>query len=264
MKNTFQSPRKPSPFSQSPITATRRGGVIEEQDEEEEEEGGEIVLVDGPNPRVVQEEKDLVILEEVDEPVPQSTVQIQPPKTPQRRRSQSLHRSVLIRSAQRAVVEHERQQKEEEEEREEEIEVADTIANADVSSDESPGGTPQTYHGGLSSDEETDGDKDQAPEDTNQDRRKSLWRKSIEKLWPFRNSTEELEVTYFSSQKSRFSNDSITDSCFRITGMGRRNRKRKVREKRQKTMRGMRAKMNQKHYLLCLKQHQSAVTWVPL
>jgi hypothetical protein len=180
--------------------------VIEEQDEDEEEEEGEdIVLVDGPHPRVVQEEKDLVILEEVDEPVPQTTVQMQPPKTPQRRRSQSLHRAVLIRSAQRAIIEHERQQQEEEEEREEEMEVADTITNADVSSDESPGGTPQTYHGSLSSDEETDSKRDQAPEDTNQDQRKSLWRKSIEKIWPFKNSTtEESEVTFFFPEKSRF------------------------------------------------------------
>lgn len=181
-------------------------GGIEEQDEdedEEEEENEDIVLVDGPHPRVVQEEKDLIILEEVDAPVPQATVQMQPPKTPQRRRSQSLHRAVLIRSTQRAIIEHERQQQQEEEEREEELEVADTITNADASTDESSVGTPQSFHDSPSSDEETDSDGGQVQEDTNQDQRKSLWRKSIEKIWPFKNSTtEDSEVTFFTQRNS--------------------------------------------------------------
>lgn len=206
MKNTFQSPRKPSPFSQSPITSKMHDGGIEEQDEdedEEEEENEDIVLVDGPHPRVVQEEKDLIILEEVDAPVPPATVQMQPPKTPQRRRSQSLHRAVLIRSTQRAIIEHERQQQQEEEEREEELEVADTITNADASTDESSVGTPQSFHDSPSSDEETDSDGGQVQEDTNQDQRKSLWRKSIEKIWPFKNSTtEDSEVTFFTQRNS--------------------------------------------------------------
>ncbi|KAG5335002.1 hypothetical protein C0989_002593 [Termitomyces sp. Mn162] len=81
-----------------------------------------IILVDGNHPRVVADE-DLVILEDIHRPISPSdspyaphqqqtflhapqprTVQQEPPKTPVGRRSQSLHRAVLIRNAQRAVL----------------------------------------------------------------------------------------------------------------------------------------------------------------
>lgn len=74
-----------------------------------------VTLVDGDHPRVYEEEQDLVILEDVDSqlmaphrddsmrfqnlpPIPQA-----PPKTPRRRSAPSLHRAVLIRSAQRTA-----------------------------------------------------------------------------------------------------------------------------------------------------------------
>lgn len=189
MKNTFQSPRKPSALSQSPLTSATH----DDSDEEVEEE--EIVLVDGNHPRVVEEEKDLVILEDVEVPVPPPTIQIQSPKTPQRRRSQSLHRAVLIRSAQRAVLEHERQQRQEEEEREEEMEVLDTIASDDISSDEDRNTTRRDNHNSPPSDEDPDSDEDEVEGGANQERRKSLWRKSFERLWPFR-SPEEAKVLF--------------------------------------------------------------------
>lgn len=65
-----------------------------------------VTLVDGNNPVVFQEEQDLVILEDIDPdnavplnqlpPLPQL-----PPQTPRRKSIPSLHRAVLIRSAQR-------------------------------------------------------------------------------------------------------------------------------------------------------------------
>lgn len=171
---------KPSALSQSPITA-------EADDDADEEE--EIVLVDGNHPRVVEEDKDLVILEDVEVPPAQPVIHVQPPKTPQRRRSQSLHRAVLIRSAQRAVLEHERQRRQEEEEREEEMEVLDTIASDDMSSDEDPNIGQQDKNDYPPSDEETDSDEDDGGEEANQGQQKPLWRKSLERLWPFRSSS---------------------------------------------------------------------------
>ncbi|KAJ3576717.1 hypothetical protein NP233_g260 [Leucocoprinus birnbaumii] len=187
MKNAFRSPGKPSTLSRSPITSAHQ----DEDDNDDEEP--EIVLVDGNHPRVVEEDKDLVILEDVEAPEPQPVVQVQPPKTPQRRRSQSLHRAVLIRSAQRRVIEHEKQRQQEEEEREEEMEVLDTIASDDISGEEDTFAQVQLDHDDQEdyppSDEETDSDEEEAPEESNQERRKSLWRKSFEKLWPFRSTS---------------------------------------------------------------------------
>ncbi|KXN89208.1 hypothetical protein AN958_05911 [Leucoagaricus sp. SymC.cos] len=185
MKNSF-SPQKPSALSRtSSISATHEDG-----DEEEE-----IVLVDGNRPRVVEEEKDLVILEDVEVSIPEPVVQIQPPKTPTRRRSQSLHRAVLIRSAQRAVVEHERQRRQEEEEREE-MEVLDTIASDDISIDEEVDPSQHDREELPPSDDEPDSDEDEPTAEADQQQRKSLWRKSFERLWPFGNSSQtEVEAT---------------------------------------------------------------------
>ncbi|KAF9446457.1 hypothetical protein P691DRAFT_708518 [Macrolepiota fuliginosa MF-IS2] len=181
MKNAFRSPTKPSALFQSPVTS----GLDDNDDEEEEEE---IILVDGNHPRVVEEDKDLVILEDVDVPVP-PLIQVQPPKTPQRRRSQSLHRAVLIRSAHRAVIEHERQQRQEEEEREEEMEVLDTIASDEINPQEDDHTGEPDEHEYPPSDGETDSDEDAAEEEGGQEQRKPLWRKSLERLWPFRSTS---------------------------------------------------------------------------
>ena len=104
----------------SPVKAT-----LQEEDE--------IILVQGSHPRVVQEEHDLVILEDVVLPPASSSnlhANIEPPRTPQRRRSlggNTLHRAVLIRSAQRAVLKAEKEREEEEEE----LEVLGAVVSAD-------------------------------------------------------------------------------------------------------------------------------------
>jgi hypothetical protein len=178
MKNTFRSPTKPSALSQSPITSNSN------HDHEDEELPG-IVLVDGNHPRVVEEDEDLVILEDVEAPASRAVVQAQPPKTPQRRRSQSLHRAVLIRSAQRRVIEHETQRQQEEEEREEEMEVLDTISTDDISSEDETSAAQHEQAEHPPSDEDSDSDEYDTGKPANQEERKSLWRKSFEKLWPF-------------------------------------------------------------------------------
>ncbi|KAK7018791.1 hypothetical protein VNI00_018221 [Paramarasmius palmivorus] len=121
----LQSPLKlppSSPLRRSPI---KRSLFSETQTEEEE-----IVLVDTANPHVVQEDNDLVILEELPfAPSPQKATPPPPslpPQTP-RRTKPTLHRAVLIRSAQRAVL----KRQVEEEEREEEEEVFGVLAEED-------------------------------------------------------------------------------------------------------------------------------------
>ena len=106
----LQSPLKNS--FKSPVKAT-----LQEEDD--------IILVQGNHPRVVQDERDLVILEDIAIPSPPSPsklpANLEPPRTPPRRRSlggNTLHRAVLIRSAQRAVLKAEKEREEEEEEME--------------------------------------------------------------------------------------------------------------------------------------------------
>ena len=76
LENTFKSPVKRG--SPTPLRATPFGSLsktTKEGDEEEEEEGEAIILVDGHHPRVVEEEADLVIIEDV--PVSQVALQQQ-------------------------------------------------------------------------------------------------------------------------------------------------------------------------------------------
>jgi hypothetical protein len=145
LKTPIKSPFKP-PFSarsdrrlSSPL---KRGvhipDVPEDDEDEDEEEDNDIVLVESNHPRVVEEDRDLVILEHVFAPEPepeplQPTVQYPIPQsaqsspqmqqTPPRRRQNpraSLHRAVLLRSAHRTAM---RREMEAEEEREaEEVE----------------------------------------------------------------------------------------------------------------------------------------------
>ena len=91
-------------------------------------ENEEIVLVHSDSPRVVEEDKDLVILDEVEpEPVLPLPLPVIPqyPVTPVRRPGRpSLHRAVLIRSAQRAALQRDMQLEEEEQDADE---VEETI-----------------------------------------------------------------------------------------------------------------------------------------
>ncbi|KAI8989063.1 hypothetical protein BD414DRAFT_485866 [Trametes punicea] len=101
----------------------------------------EIVLVRSNTPRVVEEDKDLVILDEVEpepEPVLPLPLSVEPqmPKTPVRRPPRSsLHRAVLIRSAQRAAIQREMQMEEEQELEEVEESIA-AIAEAEESNED--------------------------------------------------------------------------------------------------------------------------------
>ena len=91
----------------------------------------EIILAHSNTPRVVEEEKDLVILDEVEpEPVLPLSLPVMPqyPMTPVRRPRPSLHRAVLIRSAQRAAIQREIQREEEEQDADEVEDVIDAIA----------------------------------------------------------------------------------------------------------------------------------------
>lgn len=119
-----------------------------------------VKLVDGNHPRVVEEEQDLIILEDVQPSPPQesptrsqtmpSLPQQQVFKTPRRRSAPSLHRAVLIRSAQRTaylqeMVAHQRRQGngfeevmlEEDEDEQEEVEVEEAVSGEVLISDES-------------------------------------------------------------------------------------------------------------------------------
>lgn len=119
-----------------------------------------VKLVDGNHPRVVEEEQDLIILEDVQPSPPQesptrsqtmpSLPQQQVFKTPRRRSAPSLHRAVLIRSAQRTaylqeMVAHQRRQGnefeeimlEEDEDEQEEVEVEEAVSGELLISDES-------------------------------------------------------------------------------------------------------------------------------
>ncbi|KAI0332216.1 hypothetical protein GY45DRAFT_1274435 [Cubamyces sp. BRFM 1775] len=100
----------------------------------------EIVLVHSDTPRVVEEDKDLIILDEV-EPEPEPILPLpvpiaaQAPRTPARRPRPSLHRVVLMRSAQRAAIQREIQMEEEQEVEEVEETIA-AIAEVDEGDEE--------------------------------------------------------------------------------------------------------------------------------
>ncbi|KAG0697660.1 hypothetical protein DFH29DRAFT_1021395 [Suillus ampliporus] len=172
LKQFVASPCKPSALKNSHVP---------EPDEIEEE----IVLVESNTPHVVQEEKDLVILERIDVPAPPPPT----PPTPNRRARPSLHRAVLIRSVHRAVMARE----EEEEEKEVENVIVDEAAvemgeehENEEEEDENEGSAGRDHE---ESDE--DGDSDTTDEPTPQP---STWRKSLDAVrarvvWPFRSSS---------------------------------------------------------------------------
>jgi len=171
-----------------------------EQLEEEQLEDQEVILVHTNHPRVVEEDKDLVILEDVPLPLviglsspspipapaqPQQA-QLAPPVTPKRRSlgGTALHRAVLIRSAQRAVWKAERERMEEEEEREEEMEVLDSVVDEHASDEDDEDQDVEMFS--VSDDGSDDGEEDK--------QQKPLWRKSLEKIIPWRFGSKEVEV----------------------------------------------------------------------
>ena len=165
-------------------------------------DGEEIVLVDGNHPRVVQEEKDLVILEDVPyspQPQAQGPHQIQrqtktlpqtsPPIHAQIRPPASLHKAVLIRSAHRAVMraeaerfsdvevvgvageerdkeEEDRDMEEEEEEEREVAAFAGAITDSEVEDEQDH------------SDHSDEDDQDEGEQEQKGEKGKPMWRKS--------------------------------------------------------------------------------------
>lgn len=129
------SSRSSSPVKQ-PLSYAPQPSLME-LEEETDDEG--IVLVEGDQPQVIEDEKDLVILEDVkvsDDPAsafsstfgaqhhsPFSSTQL--PQTPSLISRNNLHRAVLIRSAQRAVLRAEREKEDETEE----MEVLSAVAS---------------------------------------------------------------------------------------------------------------------------------------
>jgi hypothetical protein len=174
----LQTPIRLNP---SPLKQVHRTPGQAQVGQQEGEYGTPIRLVEGNRPRVVEEEQDLVILEEVDlpEPVPQANTlgiesgggpgpsafvnpmqgpahapqmsgpfpaaafpippshQFQQFQTPRRRPGRpSLHRAVLIRSAQRAVMRVEMEKEQEQEEREVEEHVLPTEEQMEIDEDD--------------------------------------------------------------------------------------------------------------------------------
>ncbi|KAI0045639.1 hypothetical protein FA95DRAFT_1560992 [Auriscalpium vulgare] len=223
-----------TPIRASPLKPNRQR-LQHEADGMEEEEEEPIVLVEGNRPRVVEEEKDLVILEDVEvreelppvkplnfqkrlpstatqtprsrqfsgshasrstapAPAPPPPVVFQPQpqyQTPRRKVPRSsLHRAVLIRSAQRALMRAEHEM--EEEEREVlavEAAVLDepTVMEEDEPLEEDAEGGWENEEAGDAQDYEEelhDGDDDGDEEVGNRGRRQtppvSGWRKSLE------------------------------------------------------------------------------------
>ena len=202
-----QDPRENLRVLQSPLktpffTRNRRQssplkrGMLVTPEEDEEEEEQEIVLVESNHPRVVEEDRDLVILEhvEVQDPIPEPQLLVQFPipqnnqavqQTPKRRANPraSLHRAVLIRSAQRAVMRYEMEREEEQEVEEVEDTIGDTEVMRDVQEVEEE------------KDEEMEEDQDMEEVEREQRRRPvSGWRKSLNAMkeglgWAFRASS---------------------------------------------------------------------------
>jgi len=211
------SPSKAPRRSVSPLkfgcTADMDANEDEKEEQlEEEPEDQEVILVHTNHPRVVEEDKDLVILEDVPLPLvvgsssfsdvspikgvfsapaqlQQQQTQLAPPVTPKRKSlgGTALHRAVLIRSAQRAVWKAERERMEEEEEREEEMEVLDSVVDEKDSDEEDDDDDVEMCS--VSDDDSDDGKREEKQQ-------KPLWRKSLEKIIPWRFSSKEVEVDF--------------------------------------------------------------------
>ncbi|KAJ3839192.1 hypothetical protein F5878DRAFT_135055 [Lentinula raphanica] len=206
----LQSPLKPytirsrssSPHIPTPSRSLFPSTTISQRSSEDADDEEEIILVEGNSPRVVEEAEDLIILEDVEittsaevAPTPSDIrrspsksptkpqyvpapppmlLPPQPPMTPRRSRP-TLHKAVLIRSAQRVVL-AEMRREEELEEQEEEAEVTGSILVEDEDEDE-----------GLESVKDHEGTREETEEQN--DSNSSTWKESLGRIWPFRRST---------------------------------------------------------------------------
>lgn len=196
VKNPSLSPIRK--LNQSPL----KTAIIPDDEEE-------IVLVHTNSPRVIEEEKDLVILEDVPiqllspsktlsgtertQQFPVIRLQPQAPCTPPRRRSlggTALHRAVLIRSAQRALMKTEKEREEEEE-----MEVLGAVVH-DAEEEDIP-----NCHERINEDiemQDVEGSHDERPNEEShidgkvKETNATLWHKGSEETIPWTLSSSEL------------------------------------------------------------------------
>ncbi|KAH9077726.1 hypothetical protein EDB83DRAFT_2345491 [Lactarius deliciosus] len=215
----------PIRLNSSPLKQTVKQ---EQDDQQDKEDGTPIRLVEGNRPQVVEEEQDLVILEEVDAPeasapsqhvhAPQAGApnaapgfplapshQPQQFQTPRRRSARpSLHRAVLIRSAQRAAMRFEMEQEQELEEREVEEHVATIDEQMEV--DEEDEGDEDAIIEEFDEEVHQDG----AGEGTESDSRPIFgWRKSLE---AFKSSIHALRSPSRSPERDEYMEQDIAEA----------------------------------------------------
>ena len=209
----LQSPvKKPSASARNP--SPLKSAILPEIEEEEE-----IVLVHTNHPRVVEEEKDLVILEDV--PVqllsptkatiqqtnqfPVIQLQHQPPCTPRRRSlgGTALHRAVLIRSAQRAVFKAEKEREEEQEE----MEVFGSVVDNDDGEGLAirPAEMEDVEMVDVDEGEDEEAEFNAEDEIDEQEGQIPRWKKSLEKImpWPFSGSKADTAVSVITNYPGR-------------------------------------------------------------
>lgn len=237
--------------SQSDDSDSDDNDKVAEEGEKEAEE--EIVLVTTNHPRVVEEDSDLVILEDVPFGAGPANLQVQapapvhgaqdgaapPPRTPRRKSigGNALHRAVLIRSAQRAVWRAERE-KEEEEEREEEMEVLGVVVRpVEVGDDEEEEYDDEdddhdVEMRSVSSGDEGSDEEQDAEALARKEANKSLWRKSLERIIPWgfgapadEDKEEEVSASLYSSNSPNIYSSTFKRMFTRITN---RSTKRKT------------------------------------
>ena len=222
----------PLRLNSSPLKHAHRS-FKQEQDDDQQDSGTPIRLVEGNRPQVVEEELDLVILEEVDAPEssaqPQATPQpvhapqagapnatpgfplspshqAQQFQTPRRRQARpSLHRAVLIRSAQRAAMRFEMENEQEEEEREVEAHVTPIEERMEV--DEEYEDDQDAVIEGFDEDYE-DGDGEGTEPDSKPGAPIFGWRKSLE---AFKSSLHALRSPSRSPEREEYMEQDIAE-----------------------------------------------------
>ena len=204
LKTPIKSPFKgtPSPAKRRESSPMKRGAYIPEDIQEEDEEEEDIVLVESNHPRVVEEDRDLIILEHVvvrepepePEPEPEepqwqhkqypmspSPQMVQTPPRPRPNPRSSLHRAVLLRSAHRSAMRREMEMEDEAEaeEVEEIFEKVEQMQDLQAADDEDE------------EDYERQQQEEEAERDQQTPRAVSGWRKSLDAVrgWAFGGSS---------------------------------------------------------------------------
>jgi hypothetical protein len=189
----LQSPLRPYAGMVRQPSPLRGRGAPPSPEEDEDVEDEEVVLVDGDHPSVVQEDKDLVIMEQLPPIVPtggtprhlapesvQQTLQ-----TPRRKPTgrPSLHRAVLIRSAHRVV-----------QDCVDEMEVEHSVLlEGDVSDESDILADEEDAEEDVEDDGEVMEEAYERVRDDGEEPRPAItgWRQSVGSVWPFGRKTED-------------------------------------------------------------------------